>query len=130
LKEDLIKSPKDFGYDQVRWDGKLLSHHIRVKYNVQLKVLQCRYLFKQLGFSLQRPRKKPVGADPEKQEAFFRRESTITRSWYPRGNKSKVDCPATKEKEGVYGAISPRDGRLLSLVFDGFDSDTFLYYLK
>jgi transposase len=27
-------------------------------------------LFKQLGFTLQRPRKMPVGADPEKQEAF------------------------------------------------------------
>ena len=63
-------------------------------------------------------------------EAFFRRESTITRGWYPRGNKTTVDCPATKEKAGVCGAVNPRDGRLLSLVFDGFDSDTFLYYLK
>jgi transposase len=63
-------------------------------------------------------------------EAFFRRESTIIRGWYPRGNKSTVDCPATKEKTGVCGAVNPRDGRLLSLVFDGFDSDTFLYYLK
>lgn len=70
LKEDLIKLPKDFGYGQVRWDGKLLSHHLRVKYNVHLKVRQCQYLFKQLGFSLQRPRKMPVGADPEKQEVF------------------------------------------------------------
>ena len=63
-------------------------------------------------------------------EAFFRRQSTITRSWYPRGSKSTVDCPATKEKAGVCGAVNPRDGRLLSLVFDGFDSDTFIYYLK
>ena len=27
LKEDLIKNPKDFGYNRARWDGKLLSHH-------------------------------------------------------------------------------------------------------
>ncbi len=70
LKSDLEKSPKDFGYDQARWDGKLLSHHLKVQYSVELRVRQCQNLFKQLGFSLQRPRKMPVGADPEKQEAF------------------------------------------------------------
>ena len=70
LKSNLEKSPKDLGYDQARWDGKLLSHHLKVQYGVQLKVRQCQNLFKQLGFSLQRPRKMPVGADPEKQDAF------------------------------------------------------------
>ena len=70
LKSDLEKSPKDLGYDQARWDGKLLSHHLKVQYSVELRVRQCQNLFKQLGFSLQRPRKMPVGADPEKQEAF------------------------------------------------------------
>ena len=70
LKSDLEKSPKDLGYDQARWDGKLLSHHLKVKYSVELRVRQCQNLFKQLGFSLQRPRKMPAGADPAKQEAF------------------------------------------------------------
>lgn len=70
LKSDLEKYPKDLGYDQARWDGKLLSYHLKVKYGVELKVRQCQNLFKQLGFSLQRPRKMPTGADPEKQEAF------------------------------------------------------------
>ena len=63
-------------------------------------------------------------------EAFFRREGTLTRSWYPRGNKSTVDCPTTKEKVGACGAVNPHDDSLLSLVFDSFDSDTFLSYLK
>lgn len=70
LKEDIERAPKHFGYEQTRWDGKLLSHHLNEKYHVQLKVRQCQNLFKQLGFSLQRPRKMPVGGDPEKQEAF------------------------------------------------------------
>ena len=70
LKKDLEKSPKNLGYDQARWDGKLLSHHLKTQYGVQLKVRQCQNLFKQLDFSLQRPRKMPVGADPKKQEAF------------------------------------------------------------
>lgn len=74
LKSDLEKSPKDLGYDQARWDGKLLSHHLNVQYSVELKVRQCQNLFKRLGFSLQRPRKMPVGADPKKQEAFKKNE--------------------------------------------------------
>jgi transposase len=74
LKSDLERSPKDLGYDQARWDGKLLSHHLKLQYGVELKVRQCQNLFKQLGFSLQRPRKMPVGADPKKQEAFKKNE--------------------------------------------------------
>ena len=70
LKTEIERPPKTFGYQQSRWDGKLLSHHLGLHYGIQLKVRQCQNLFKQLGFSLQRPRKMPVGADPEKREAF------------------------------------------------------------
>lgn len=70
LRGDLEKSPQFFGYDVARWDGKLLSHHLKVQYGIGLKVRQCQNLFKKLGFSLQRPRKMPAGADPEKREAF------------------------------------------------------------
>jgi hypothetical protein len=63
-------------------------------------------------------------------EAFFRREGTVTRGWYPRGCKSEIKCPMTFEKIGTCGAVNPRNGSLYSLTFDGFDSDTFIYYLK
>jgi len=36
----------------------------------------------------------------------------------------------TFEKVGTCGAVNPRNGSLYSLAFDGFDSDTFIYYLK
>jgi transposase len=70
LRGDLTKSPIDFGYKQGRWDGKLLSYHLKEKYGVLLKVRRCQMLFHELGFSLQRPRKMPKGGDPEKREAF------------------------------------------------------------
>jgi len=70
LKTELDSSPSQFGYQQSRWDGKLLSHHLNLHYGIDLKVRQCQNLFKQLGFSLQRPRKMPTGGDPEKREAF------------------------------------------------------------
>ena len=70
LQADLKRSPKDFDYQQARWDGKLLSHHLKLHYGVELKVRQCQKLFKQLGFSLRRPRRMPTGADSEKREEF------------------------------------------------------------
>lgn len=70
LQEEMKKSPTDFDYQQARWDGKLLSHHLKVHYGVELKVRQCQNLFRQLGFSLKRPRRMPTGADPEKREEF------------------------------------------------------------
>ena len=63
-------------------------------------------------------------------EAFFRRESTVIRGWYPKGGKAEVSCPVTFDKVGVCSAVSPRSGSLFSLIFDGFDSDTFIYYLS
>jgi len=70
LRTDIESSPATFGYHQSQWDGKLLSHHLRQSYGIEIKVRQCQNIFKQLGFSLQRPRKIPAGADPEKRKAF------------------------------------------------------------
>ncbi len=70
LRKDLESRPQSFGYQQSRWDGKLLSFHLQHKYRIELKVRRCQFLFRELGFSLQRPRKMPVGADAEEREAF------------------------------------------------------------
>ena len=70
LREDLLQSPRDLGYDQNLWDGVLLSHHLEKRYGISLGVRQCQRLFHQLGFSLQRPRRQPQEADPARQEAF------------------------------------------------------------
>jgi transposase len=51
LKDDLSKSPFDFGYKQARWDGKLLAHHLKSRYSIEFKVRKCQYLFHELGFS-------------------------------------------------------------------------------
>jgi transposase len=66
----LRKSPRDFGYSQNMWDGKLLSHHVEEVHNVPLGVRQCQRLFHQLGFRLRKPRPVIAHADPAQQEAF------------------------------------------------------------
>ncbi len=70
LRKDISRSPRELGYHQNLWDGLLLSHHIAQNYSVSLGVRQCQRLFHQLGFSLQRPRRKAIEADVLRQEAF------------------------------------------------------------
>lgn len=63
-------------------------------------------------------------------EAFFRRESTVMRGWFPRGSKQAVASAVSFDKVGVCGAVDPHSGQLVSLIFDGFDSDTFTCFLE
>ena len=70
LAHDLRCSPREFGYTQNLWDGKLLSHHLKEKFNVELKVRQCQNLFHQLGFRRRKPRPVIAKADPEAQEVY------------------------------------------------------------
>jgi transposase len=67
---DLRGSPREFGYSQNLWDGKLLSHHLFHQYGVKLGERQCRRLFHQLGFRRRKPRPLIAKADPEAQQRY------------------------------------------------------------
>lgn len=67
---DLRRSPSEFGYSQGLWDGKLLSHHLRKRYQVDIGRRQCQRLFHQLGFRLRKPRPLIAKADPEEQGQY------------------------------------------------------------
>lgn len=73
---DLRKEPRAFGYSQNLWDGKLLSHHLRTKYGIQLGVRQCQRVFNRLGFRRRKPRPLIANADPEAQRAYKKTAST------------------------------------------------------
>ena len=70
LRKELRRSPRDWGYDQNLWDGVLLSHHLEKEYSTSVSVRQCQRLFHKLGFSLQRPRRRPSEANSELQDTF------------------------------------------------------------
>ena len=70
INKALRKSPKEYGYEQNLWDGKLLSNFIMQTFNITLGVRQCQRLFNQLGFRLRKPRPLIANANPEDQEAF------------------------------------------------------------
>lgn len=70
LNQDLRANPRDIGYEQNLWDGKLLQHHLRSSYGVELGIRQCQRLFGKMGFRLRKPRPVIAQADPEAQKAF------------------------------------------------------------
>jgi transposase len=70
LKGDVLKNPRELGYEFSNWEGKSVAHHILKKFGVKLRVRATQKLLHKLGFSLQRPRYKLVKADPEAQKEF------------------------------------------------------------
>ena len=68
--QDLRRDPRQLGYAQNLWDGKLLSHHLAETYQVHLGVRQCQRLFRRLGFRRRKPRPVIAQADPEAQRAY------------------------------------------------------------
>lgn len=70
LEKDLRRSPREFGYQQNLWDGKLLSHHLAKRKKIDLSVRQCQRLFHQFGFRRRKPRPMIANADPVAQEAY------------------------------------------------------------
>jgi transposase len=65
LKNDLSKSPEEFGYNTANWSGPLLQKHLEIIYRVFYKQSSVYVLLRNLGFSFQRAR----GKYPERDEA-------------------------------------------------------------
>jgi transposase len=52
LQRELDREPRRLGYRQEQWSGTLLSHHLNVRYGLDLKARQCQRLLHQLGYRL------------------------------------------------------------------------------
>jgi transposase len=49
---DLRRDPRELGYTQNLWDGKLLSHHWAQRFKVHLGARKCQRLFRQMDCRL------------------------------------------------------------------------------
>lgn len=68
--KDLRRSPREFGYSQNSWEGKLLSHHLANVHGVRMGARQCQRLFHQLGFRRRKPRPLIATSDPLAQREY------------------------------------------------------------
>lgn len=80
LERELRRSPRECGFAQTLWDGKLLAEHLRRRHQVELGMRQCQRLFRQMGFRLRKPRPLIAKADPAAQAAFKKTAATGRRS--------------------------------------------------
>ena len=70
ISQQLRRSPRELGYAQNLWDGKLLTHHLKERFGISLGVRQCQRLFRQLGFRRRKPRPLIAKSDPEAQRRY------------------------------------------------------------
>ena len=54
LKQQLEKSPQEFGISRAAWDGPTLVVHVKKEFGIKLKVRQAQYWLHYLGYSLKR----------------------------------------------------------------------------
>jgi transposase len=66
----LRRNPREFGYAQNLWDGKLLAHHLRLNHGITLGVRQCQRMFHAMELRLRKPRAEIAKGDPELQAAY------------------------------------------------------------
>ena len=70
IDSDLRQNPTSFGYTKNVWDGKMLSHHLKEKYDIKLGVRQCQRLFYQLDFRLRKQYPVIANSDSEAKAEF------------------------------------------------------------
>ena len=63
-------------------------------------------------------------------EAFFKLKTTIKRGWYLKGSAPTVTSRNVFAKIGVHSSVNSSSGELFSLMFDDFDTQTFVIYLQ
>lgn len=70
LGKHLRQSPRELGYSQNFWDGKMLSYHFQKRYQINIGVRQCQRIFHEFGFRYRKPRPIIAQADPAKEKAY------------------------------------------------------------
>ena len=76
ISKQLRSNPRELGYTQNLWEGKLLSYHLKEKFGISLGVRQCQRLFRQLGFRRRKPRSLIAKSDPEAQSRYKKTPSS------------------------------------------------------
>jgi len=77
VEKHLRKSPTQLGYQQNLWDGKLLSHHFKQYYQIEVGVRQCQRIFHEFGFRYRKPRPVIAQSDPAREKAYKKTENAI-----------------------------------------------------
>jgi transposase len=148
----LRTAPRELGYNQNLWDGKLLSHHLAERHNVTLSVRECQRVFHRLEFRKRKPRPVIAKGDPVAQAAYkkmiswahsgkidlwsldechFEQHGTRCTMWVPPEDKDPIVYQApTRKSVALFGAVNIQSGRLITMFAPVFDAETFEVFLR
>jgi transposase len=156
VKEALLKSPRDCGFNRSNWTMPLLKKWINKQLGIDYHPGSLYEIVHGLGFSLQRPKKQSRNANKQLQnqykqelqeliagannntvvlyedEAIITDEPTTTAKWALKGNQPIVptDSNGSRERVVMFGAVNPEDGKVYYSTYDAGNTDTFKDFLK
>jgi transposase len=156
VTEALQKSPRECGFNRSNWTIPLLKIWINKQWGITYKASSLYDVVHNLGFTLQRPKKQSRNAKKElkdqfkqelqelldtadddtiilyEDEAIITDEPTTTAKWALKGNQPVVATESSKSRERtvMFGAVNPKDGRVIYSTYNAGNSDTFKDFLK
>lgn len=88
LRKRLLQLPKESGFDEGFWNGRMIQKLVYKKYKVQYCKSNVPKLLSKIGFSYKKPRPtNPRRAPPEEIAAF--KKKRIERYWLPKKKKEQ-----------------------------------------
>ncbi|KXA91977.1 hypothetical protein AKJ64_04270 [candidate division MSBL1 archaeon SCGC-AAA259E17] len=72
LREDLEKSPQEFGYESEVWSTKMVLDHLLNEYEVEYHPRYIQRFLRSLGFELKKPRPEHYRVSEEDREKYYR----------------------------------------------------------
>ncbi len=156
VKEALLKSPRECGFNRSNWTMPLLKKWINKQWGINYHPGSLYGIVHGLGFSLQRSKKQSRNANKQLQdkykqelqelistvddntvilyedEAIITDEPTTTAKWALKGKQPIVptDSSGSRERVVMFGAVNPRDGKVYYSTYEAGNTDTFKDFLK
>lgn len=155
LKEMILKSPEDFGYDSGIWTAAMVQDLIFKTFNVEYSTGYISQLLRQLGLSHKKLDAVSHKADKEQQQLFrketfpeivrkafrqkavilfqdesnFRQWSRIGYSWGEKGQRVEAKVNMTSRTQRVFGAIELSSADFIYKLTERCTCESFLDFL-
>lgn len=155
LRTIVQKPPRDSGFKNGAWTGRLIAAYIKRHFGKKVSPRTALRYLHRLGFRQKRPRKKLKKADPEKQREFAKDlkeleerrsprsvtaytdegqiwcDALLRRVWCLIGQPAEVEStsPSKKEKLLFYVVVVRPLGKVITMITDWFNQENTAVFL-
>ena len=155
LTDILDSGPVAYGFLSGVWTSPMVARVIEQEFGIHFHTSHVCRLLHQLGFSVQRPKRLLMCADPVEQahwrqhiypgikascrsraallfedEASFRQDSTLHQTWARQGCQPRVPVTGERKSVKVFGCVEIYSARFLFHYEPVFNADTYVCFLE